>query len=84
MRHSDIHQHDVRTQCTHLLVRLDSRLGMPDDANLGVTGEKQLEPLPYHLLVVCNKDIDHALILPFTGTSACTAHSPSEFGPASS
>ena len=34
--------------------------------------------------LVCNKDIDHALILPFTGTSACTAHSPSEFGPASS
>lgn len=54
---------------------------MPDDANLGVTGEKQLEPLPYHLLVVCNKDIDHALILPFTGTSACTAtHLPNSSG----
>src|SRR3546814_16283885 len=63
VRHSDIHQYDVRTQCTHLLVRLDSRLGMPDDANLGVAGEKQFEPLPYHLLVVCNKDVYHALIL---------------------
>ncbi len=84
VRHADVHQHDIRTQCTHLLVRLDSRLGVPDDANFGVTGEKQFETLPYHLLVVRNKDIDHALILPFTGTSACTAHSPSEFGPASS
>lgn len=60
VRHSDIHQYDVRTQCTHLLVRLDSRLGMPDDANLGVAGEKQFEPLPYHLLVVCNKDVDRS------------------------
>ena len=65
VRHSDIHQHDVRTQCTHLLVRLDSRLGMPDDANLGGDRERNSSnPCPYHLLVVCNKDIDHALILP--------------------